>query len=114
MIACNCESTFILQGKSKESRGKGKQDDVELFELPPQQRTLGSCYIPLITLIEGDHVIDTKSVCTPTEPAECDAEKKHEGAAGKAGTPTGKAANTSEKKKNTKGFDSMLTIMSLD
>lgn len=87
------------KGKDKVKDGKGKrnkQDDIELFELPQTQSVLGSCQVPLASLLEGELEVETECVCERGEETG-DSDKKDGG--------SGAKSDISERKKTNKDPD---------
>lgn len=80
--------------KAKDGKGrKNKQDDIELFELPRTRYILGSCNVPLNSLLEGELEVEIESVCEGREETG-DSDKKDAG--------SGTKSDVSEKKKQSK------------
>lgn len=49
-------------GKEKGGK-KDKRDVSELFELPQERRTVGSCHVLLASFLDGDIVVNVSSPC---------------------------------------------------
>ncbi|CAH3103742.1 unnamed protein product [Porites lobata] len=83
--------------KGKDGKGKkNKQEDIELFELPRTRSTLGSCQVPISSLLEGDPAVEAECVClSEEETGESDR---------KEGGP-GAKSDASDKKKQNKADD---------
>ncbi|PFX28507.1 Leucine-rich repeat-containing protein 43 [Stylophora pistillata] len=80
--------------KAKDGKGrKNKQDDIELFELPRTRYILGSCNVPLNSLLEGELEVEIESVCEGREETG-DSDKKD--------AASGTKSDVSEKKKQSK------------
>lgn len=85
----------ILPLQVKDGKGKkNKQEDIELFELPRTHSILGSCQVPLASLLEGELEVETECVCEGGEETE-DSDKKDGG--------SGAKSDISERKKTNKG-----------
>ncbi|XP_032242311.2 leucine-rich repeat-containing protein 43 [Nematostella vectensis] len=52
------------KAKGKDGKkGKGKQEEMELFELPRTHRLLGSCHVSLASLLDGEFEISADCIC---------------------------------------------------
>lgn len=86
---------FNLNFQAKDGKGKkNKQEDVELFELPRTRYILGSCQVPLNSLLEGELEVETESVCEGGEETG-DSDRKDAG--------SGSKSDISDKKRQSKG-----------
>lgn len=85
--------------KGKDGKGKkNKQEDIELFELPRTQSTLGSCQVALASLLEGEPEVEAECVCTCEGGEETgDSDKKEGGPGAKSDASDKKKANKDEK-----------------
>jgi hypothetical protein len=88
---------IFQQGKEGKGKGKGKHEEAELFELPREHQTLGSCHINLSTLLDGE--FEVKSDCICEEEEKTDNEPKADDTRSVA---SGKH-DASDKKKTAKG-----------
>lgn len=98
---CTCRQSLLKCFKTihsfqvKDGKGKrNKQEDIELFELPRRHSILGSCQVPLASLLEGELEVETECVCEGGEETG-DSDKKDGG--------SGAKSDISERKKTNKG-----------
>ena len=91
------QNVLLLHAQGKDGKGKkNKQEDIELFELPRTQSTLGSCQVPLASLLEGEPEVEAECVCT------CEGGEETGDSDKKEGGP-GAKSDASDKKKANKG-----------
>ena len=82
---------MLFQGKEGKGK-KGKQEEVELFELPRQHKSLGTCHVLLTSLLDGEFEVTAECECHGEEGTEDKSEKKDDA-----------KADGNEKKKGGKG-----------
>ena len=49
-------------GKEKGGK-KDKRDVSEMFELPQERKTVGTCHVPLTSFLDGETMLDVSSPC---------------------------------------------------